>query len=135
MSKIYFKAFLVWQVCVLGLFIALKEFSGHHGWGREDVGWVVALLFTGAVVVSLIAALCRRQGKVGALITGVLCGLIPSVVVIACVSLTQPGFEESAGGIGAAVVLAVPSGVGGAIAGIICSQPNNTSAAARNGAH
>lgn len=70
MRKIYFKAVTVWQACVLGLLIAMKEFSGHHVSGREDVGWVVSLLIAGAVVVSLVAALCRRQGKVGALITG-----------------------------------------------------------------
>ena len=130
MARAHIIALLVWEVCVLGLLVALKELSGNHVWGKDDLGWVVAVFVCGVVVVASIAALCRNLGKVGGLITGFLCGLVPSLGVIAWVFVARPGFEESAGGMGLALILAGPSCVGGAVAGILCSRHNSAAAAA-----
>ena len=58
---------------------------------------------------------------------GLLCGLLPSALLFAYVLIVRPGFEASAGAAGIAELLAVPSGVGGALAGIVFSRRKRTS--------
>lgn len=64
-----------------------------------------------------------------------LCGLIPSAVVIAWILLTRLGFEESAGGMGFALILAVPSCVGGANRKILNEFGEDAVQVGRSGGH
>jgi len=114
-------AVCAWEACVIGYFLADLAFSGSHIWGTDDLLWIAELAICGLFVVGAVALLSRRLGKVGGAITGVLCGLLPSAVILTWAFVARPGFEASAGGAGVAYILAAPSAAGGAFAGIICS--------------
>ncbi len=60
--------------------------------------------------------------RIGGAITGLLCGLLPSMLILTWVVVAQPGFEASAGSAGLAYLLAAPHGIGGTLARMICSR-------------
>src|SRR5882672_2486169 len=119
-------ALCVWEVCIVLYFLAEFASSPLHIWGKSDVVWFAELAVIGLFVVGAVALLSLRLGKIGGAIVGLLCGLLPSVLLVAYVIVVRPGFEASAGTAGIAELLAVPSGVGGALAGIICSRRKKT---------
>jgi hypothetical protein len=114
-------AVCAWEACVIGYSLAVLALTGGHIWSTNDLVWIAELAICGLFVVGAVALLSRRFGKVGGAITGVLCGLLPSALILTWVVGARPGFEASAGGAGFAYMLAAPSAVGGAFAGIICS--------------
>jgi len=114
-------AVCAWEACVIGYFLAALALIGGHIWSTDDLVWIAELAVCGLFVVGVIALLSRRFGKAGGAITGALCGLMPSALMLTWVFVARPGFEASAGGAGIAFMLAAPSAVGGAFAGIICS--------------
>jgi hypothetical protein len=117
-------ALCAWEVCVIGYSLASRALIGGHTWSADDLLWIAELAICGLFVVGAVALLSRRFGKVGGAITGVLCGLLPSVLMLTWVFVARPGFEASAGGAGIAFMLAASSAVGGAFAGIICAGRN-----------
>ena len=123
-------AVCAWEACVIGSFLAILALTRSHIWGKDDLVWIAEVAICGLFVVGAVALLSRRLGRIGGAIVGMLCGLLPSVLIITWVLVAQPGFEASAGGAGFAYMLAAPSGVGGAIAGIICSGRKKASVAA-----
>jgi hypothetical protein len=114
-------AVCVWEACVIGYFLAALALIGGHIWSTDDLVWIAKVAVCGLFVVGAVAWLSGRFGKVGGAITGGLCGLLPSALMLTWVFLARPGFEASAGGVGISYMLAAPSAVGGAFAGIICS--------------
>ena len=121
-------AVCVWLVCVIGSYLAeflatptLTGGRAAHIWGTDDLVFFGELAICGLFVVGAAAALSRRFGKIGGAVAGFLCGILPSVLLITWVLVARPGFEASAGGAGMAYMLALPSGIGGLVAGIICS--------------
>jgi len=119
-----------WEVCVICCFFGALALTGGHIWSTDDLVWIAELATCGLFVVGAVALLSRRFGKVGGAITGVLCGLFPSALILSWVFVARPGFEASAGSAGIAFLLAAPSALGGAFAGIICSgrkEPSVTS--------
>jgi hypothetical protein len=114
-------ALCAWEACVFCCFLAGLALTGGHIWSMDDLVWIAELASCGLFVVGAVALLSRRFGKVGGAITGVLCGLLPSALVLSWVFVARPGFEASAGGAGIAFILAAPSAVGGALAGIVCA--------------
>ena len=120
-------ALCAWEACIVLYFLAVFASIPEHIWGMNDFVWFAQLAVCGLFVVAGVAFLSLRLGKIGGAIVGLLCGLLPSVLLFAYVFVVRPGFEESAGTAGIAELLAVPSGVGGAIAGIICSRRKKTS--------
>ena len=112
---------------MVGSLLILLILSRTHIWGVEDIEWLVGLWICGLVVVGAIAFVCRHFEKRGGAIAGMLFGFAPSLVIFMWVWLAQPGFEGSAGGLALAVTLAVPSGIGGALAGLISSNRKETS--------
>jgi hypothetical protein len=127
LTKRLLAAVCAWEVCVIGYFLVVLALTGTHIWGKDDVVWIGELAICGLFVVGAVALLSCRFGKIGGAIAGVLCGLLPSVLILTWVFVARPGFEASAGGAGVAYMLAAPSGVGGAIAGIICSRRTKAS--------
>jgi len=124
----YVVALFAWETCVIGsVFATVLFLGGHIGWSKDDLAWIAELIVCGLVVVGAVAWLSGRFGKIGAAAMGVLFGLLPSMLILAWVFVARPGFEESAGSGGFAMLLAGPSGVGGALAGIICSGKKKTS--------
>jgi len=121
-------AVCAWEACVIGYSLADLALTGGHIWSTDDLVWLAELAICGLFVVGAVALLSRRFGKVGGVITGVLCGLLPSALILTWVFVARPGFEASAGGAGIAYMLAAPSAVGGAFAGIICSGRKKASA-------
>jgi len=113
-------AVCAWEACVIGFFLASLALTGRHIWGKDDFVWIGWLAICGLFVVGAVALSSRRFGKVGGAVVGGCVGLLPSVLLLTWVLAARPGFEASAGGAGFAYVLAAPSGVGGAVAGIIC---------------
>jgi apolipoprotein N-acyltransferase len=109
---------------VVGSLLILLIFSRTHIWGEDDIEGLVGLAICGLVVVGAIVFVCRGREKRGGAIAGMLFGFVPSLVIFMWVWLAQPGFEGSAGGVALAVTLAVPSGIGGALAGLISSNRN-----------
>lgn len=76
----------------------------------------------GMVVVGAIAYLCPRFGRIGAATVGLACGLFPSAFILALpLVVSRHNMFEMAGAFAIAVIVAVPSGAAGALAGIICS--------------
>jgi len=121
-------AVCVWEACVIGYSLADLALTGRHIWNTDDVVWIAELAICGLFVVGAVALLSHRLGRVGGAIIGVLCGLLPSVLILTWVFVARPGFEASAGGAGLAYVLAGPSAAGGAFAGMICSGRKKASA-------
>jgi hypothetical protein len=117
----------VWQVCVIGSFLALLASRNDHVWSNDDLVWFTRLAVCGLFVVGAAALASLRFGKIGSAIAGLLCGLLPSIIILTLVYVERPGFEATAAGAGIAYLLAVPSGVGGALAGIICARPEKLS--------
>jgi len=117
-----------WEACIVLYFLAVFATIPEHIWSKDDIVWFAMLAVCGLVVVGPVALLSLRLGKIGGAIVGLLCGLLPSVVLLAYAFVVRPGFEASAGTAGIAELLVVPSGVGGAIAGIICSRRTKTPA-------
>jgi len=115
-------AVCAWEACVIGYSLDSLALTGGHIWSADDLVWIAELAICGMFVVGAVAWLSRRFGKVGGAITGLLCGLVPSALILTWVFVARPGFEASAGAAGLAYMLAAPSAVGGAFAGIICSK-------------
>lgn len=115
-------ALCAWEACVVGSLLILLMFNRTHIWGVDDIEWLVGLAICGLVVVGAIVFVCRRLEKRGRTIAGMLIGFAPSLVIFMWVWLAQPGFEGSAAGAALATALAVPSGIGGALAGLISSN-------------
>jgi hypothetical protein len=118
-------ALSAWEACIVLYFLGVFALIPGHSWRKTDVVWLAQLAICGLFVVGIVALLSQRLGKIGATIVGLLCGLLPSVLLLAYVLVLRPGFEASAGTAGIAELLAVPSGVGGALAGIICARRKN----------
>ena len=123
-------AVCAWEVCVIGTLLTIFALSGTHIW--SNVVWIALVAICGLIVVGVMAPLCRRFGRLGGVITGLACGLLPTVLIITWVFVAQPGFEASAG-IGAlAFLIAIPSSVGGMVAGIILSTEKSESVISLN---
>jgi hypothetical protein len=112
------------EVFVIGCFLAIPDFT-------NDWSIVVALATCGVFVVGLVALLSCRRGGVGGAIAGLLCGLLPSHLVVGWALAARPGFMAGAGAFGVATILAPLSGAGGALAGIICSGRTKVSMTSR----
>jgi hypothetical protein len=131
-EMVFLKRFLwalcAWQVCGFSFYASVywKEI-----WGEDDLVRITKLAVCGLVVVGCVALLSRPLGKIAGAIVGLICGLLPSVLMLISISIEKPGFEESAGGAAVAVLLAIPSGVGGTIAGIICAGRKKASVTAQ----
>ena len=116
-------ALLAWEVTVIGVvFILLIAMRPSHTLHRGNLLFLAYVAVGGIFVTAAIAFFSRRLGRIGAAVTGILCGLIPSIILTSWLLIARPGFEESAGTAAVAMMLAVPSAVGGAIAGLVCSS-------------
>jgi hypothetical protein len=82
---------------------------------------MAALAICGLFVVGATALLSRRLGKTGGAVTGLFCGLLPSLLILIWLFVARPNFMAGAGAFGLAHMLFYSSGAGGALAGIICS--------------
>jgi hypothetical protein len=112
----------------MGAFFAFAALDHHHHtWGKTDLLFLAALALCGLWVVGIVALSTRSLGKLGGGVAGVLCGLLPSALILMWVFVARPGFEESAAGAGVAYALALPSGAGGVVAGILYSGREKTS--------
>lgn len=130
--RLHLLALCGWEVTVLGiLLILLLVMRPNRTWDKGDLVFLAYVAVCGVLVTAAIAFVSRPFGRVGSVVTGILCGLAPSVFLFSWVLVTRPGFEASAGTAGVAMILAAPSAVGGAIAGLVCSwqrrapQPDN----------
>ena len=125
LRRFHLWAFLAWEICVLGSLLLIGLLVGHLQLNKNAALVFAGLATCGVFVVACVAFLASKFGKFGGAIAGTACGLLPSVFLIGWASLIRPGFEESAAMGFMSVVLAGPSGVGGAIAGLICAWHNN----------
>jgi hypothetical protein len=120
-NRSYFIALSAWGLCVVASVFIIRVGMGGHWWAEDDLVWIAELLICGFVVVMIVAKLSVSRAKIAGTVIGFVCGLLPSAALLGWVALVRPGFEASAGTAGFAYVLALPSGIGGAIAGLICS--------------
>ena len=118
-------AVCAWDACVIGSLLVVVALTGSPIWGKDTLVWIAGLAICGLFVVGAVALLPRRFGKIGGAIAGMLCGVLPSILMLTWVFVARPGFEASAGGAGFAFMLAAPSAMGGALAGIICVGGKN----------
>jgi hypothetical protein len=81
LTKRLLAAVCAWEVCVIGYFLVVLALTGTHIWGKDDVVWIAELAICGLFVVGAVALLSCRFGKIGGAIAGVLCGLLPSVLI------------------------------------------------------
>lgn len=122
--KRHLLALCAWEVSVIAILVILiLVMRPNHIWNKDDLVFFAYVIVCGIFVTAAIAFFSRPFGKVGAVVTGLLCGIAPSVLMAGWVLMARPGFEESAGAAAVAMALAAPSAVGGAIAGFICSWP------------
>jgi len=124
--RFHLLALFAWEVCVLGSLLVIGTLVGRQDLHRNAVVFFALLAGCGVVIVVCVAFLASQFGRLGGAISGMLCGLLPSAFLIGWASLIRPGFEESAGLAVMSVALAGPSGLGGAIAGLICSWRNDS---------
>lgn len=122
-NRSHLLALCAWEVTVTGilLLILLLGIRRGHTWGKGDLMFLAYVAVCGIFVTAAIVFLSRPFGRFGATVTGILCGLTPSILLFTWVFIARPGFEESAGTAGVAMIIAAPSAAGGAIAGLICS--------------
>lgn len=121
-NRLHLLALYAWEVVVIGTLLVILRLMPNHTWQRSDVVFLAYMAVCGLLVTAGIVFFSRRFSAVGAVATGLLCGLAPSVLMFVWVFLARPGFEESVATKGLAMILAVPSAVGGAIAGFISSR-------------
>ena len=122
-DRLHLQAFWAWELTVTAILVVLMVVvRPNHLWSKNDLVFLGYLTVCGIFITSATVFLSRPFGKVGAIVTGLLCGLAPSLLLAGWVLIARPGFEESAGAAAVAMTLAVPSAVGGAIAGSICSR-------------
>lgn len=125
-SKVHLRALYAWELTVTTTLVLLILFMRPgHAWSKNDFVFFTYVVLCGVLVTTATALFSRPFGRIGAIVTGLLCGIAPSIVMVAWVLLARPGFEASAGTAAVAMMLAAPSGVGGAIAGLICCQQRN----------
>lgn len=117
----FLPALCAWEVCVLGTFAVVVEQPGYHSWSTHDLHWITGIGAVGLPVTVLVAFVSTRLRVIGTVVSGLFLGLVPSIVIGLWAWLARPGFEESAGDMGLALILAIPSAVGGALAGLIYS--------------
>jgi hypothetical protein len=111
-------AAFIWQVCVLGSFVAASASIGLI-WSR---GTLVTIVVLGLVVVGLVAWLCRRFRKIGGAVVGLMCGLLPSALFLThALVVARQNLYVAVGNYAGTVILAVPGGLAVALAGIICA--------------
>lgn len=114
-------ALCAWELCVLVTFAVFVKRSGNDFWSADALPWIGGIGAVGLLVTGLVAFVSTRLRIIGTVVSGLFLGLVPSIVIGLWAWLGRPGFEESAGEMGFALMLAIPSGVGGAIAGLIYS--------------
>lgn len=123
MKKSYWSALCAWELTVTTILaVLIVAVRPDHMWNESDLRFLSYVAVCGIIVTAAVAFFSRRFGRPGGVAIGVLCGLAPSALMVAWVWMARPGFEESAGTVGVALMLAAPSAIGGAIAGSICSQ-------------
>lgn len=127
LRRSYLVGLIVWDVCVIATYAALIMHIGRRSLGSSDLPWITATTVCGAIVVAAIALAAGRLHRVAAAFSGLGIGLLPSVLIVAWVLIARPGFEASAGSVGAAYALAFPSSIGGALAGVICARKRSKS--------
>lgn len=115
-------ALCAWEVCVVGSLLISLMVSSTHIWGEDDIEGTVGLAICGLLVVGAIVFVCRTLEKRGGAVAGMLFGFAPSLLIFMWAWLSRPGFEGAAAGAALATMLAVPSGIGGALAGLISSN-------------
>ena len=126
-GRSYVVALIVWDMCVIATYAALMVHAGRRSLGTYDLPWMAATTVCGVIVVAVIALAVRRLRRVAAAFSGFGIGLLPSILIVAWAFIARPGFEESAGSVGAAYALALPSSIGGALAGVICVRRRSES--------
>ena len=126
-TRSYFIGLIVWDLFVLATYAALMMHAGRRTLDSHDLPWMAVVTICGAIVVAVIAWAASRLHRVAAAFSGFGIGLLPSILLVAWVLIARPGFEASAGGVGAAYALVFPSSIGGAFAGIICSRRRRNS--------
>ena len=125
-NRSHIEALCAWELTVTTtLAVLILAMRPDHIWNKDDLLFFAYVAVCGIFVTAVIAFFSRPFGKVGGVVTGVLCGIAPSVLMAGWVLMARPGFEESAGAAAVAMALAAPSAVGGAIAGFICCRRVN----------
>lgn len=115
-----------WEACTVLCFLAVFISFPRHIWSKDLVLAFAQLAVYGLFIVGGVALLAPRLGKIGGAVIGFLCGLLPGVLLDLYVGVVGPRLH--AFGIAAvARLLAVPSGLGGALAGIIFSRSKKVS--------
>jgi NAD/NADP transhydrogenase beta subunit len=123
--RTFFIALFAWEVCVLGSLVAVLAFSGKLRWNRDDLALFGYFALCGFLIVVAVAIVSRTLREHGVGIAGALCGVVPSVAIIGATWIAPIGVDVSAS-LTLALSLAFSSGMGGAIAGFICSYRTNS---------
>ena len=122
-NRLHLRALYAWELTVTAsLVVLILLMRPDHTLSKNDWMFFACVAVCGIFVTAATAFFSRPFGRVGAVVTGLLCGIAPSVLMVGWVFIARPGFEESAETAAVAMMLAAPSGVGGAIAGAICSR-------------
>jgi len=122
-NRAHLRALYAWELIVMAsLVVLILAIRPDHTLSKNDLTFFACMAVCGIFVTAATAFFSQPLGPVGAVVVGLLCGIAPSVLMVGWVLLVRPGFEESAGTAAVAMMLAAPSGVGGAIAGAICSR-------------
>lgn len=120
-SRVLLRALYAWELTVMSSLVALiLMMRPDHMLSKNDLMFFACVAVCGIFVTVATAFFSQPFGRVGAVVAGLLCEIAPSVLMVGWVLIARPGFEESAGTAAVAMMLAAPSGVGGAIAGAIC---------------
>jgi hypothetical protein len=111
-----------WEVCVIGSLIALAAWKGNlTPPDKEDIVDLSVVVGSGVLVVAAVSIFGSSLGKLGGFLTGLACGLLPSVLMLIYIWVVPPGFEKGAAMVAGTIAFSVPSAVGGGVAGLICS--------------
>src|SRR3974390_2199551 len=86
-----------WEVCVIGSLIALAALKGNlTPPGKEDIGDLTVMAGSGVLVVAAASIFGSSLGRLGGFLTGLACGLLPSVLMLIYMWVAPPGFEKGA---------------------------------------
>jgi hypothetical protein len=109
----FFVALVTWNVCV-GIAVALADVSNRLN--IEDPTALIPYIIFGAVLAAACVAIGGRFTSTRATLTGIVIGLLPSVIALIAGSVTMKGLEPLA-----AAWLAIPSGIGGGMGASLSS--------------
>lgn len=113
-------ALCIWELCLIGAALVMSVWLGQR-LSEMDLRQFLPYVLCGVLVCGVVAIVAARFRRAGAIAIGTAIGLIPSAIGVGT-AIVVGGFETGTVLIGLSLWFALPSGLGGAVSGLICCR-------------